>query len=140
MREIKEDVQRTGLAAPIVSHAADGNVHALIMFKTEEERERAMGIVHRMVERAQRLDGTCTGEHGGLVLRRQEPLIECAQALGSVSAFQARDDTGSPTTGKSKYLETELGKGTVRVLRQIKETLDPLNIMNVSGIAKVLRH
>jgi FAD/FMN-containing dehydrogenase len=44
--------------------AEDGNVHALIMFKNEEERERAMGVVKRMVERAQRLDGTCTGEHG----------------------------------------------------------------------------
>jgi len=32
--------------------------------------------------------------------------------------------------GKKEYLVTELGEGTVELMRQIKRTVDPLNIMN----------
>lgn len=34
------------------------------MFRDEEELARVKEGVHRMIERAQRLEGTCTGEHG----------------------------------------------------------------------------
>lgn len=36
----------------------------MLLFSTPEEQKKIDGLVHRMVERAQRLDGTCTGEHG----------------------------------------------------------------------------
>jgi D-lactate dehydrogenase (cytochrome) len=36
----------------------------LQLFETPEEYEVADGAVHRMVERAIALGGTCTGEHG----------------------------------------------------------------------------
>lgn len=41
-----------------------GNFHALLLFKTDEELEKVGRLVHNMVERAQRMDGTATGEHG----------------------------------------------------------------------------
>lgn len=50
--------------APFLSHAGDGNFHALLLFTNDEEKVRVERLVHNMVERAQRLDGTCTGEHG----------------------------------------------------------------------------
>jgi D-lactate dehydrogenase (cytochrome) len=34
------------------------------MFRNDEELERVKKGVHNMIERAQRLEGTCTGEHG----------------------------------------------------------------------------
>jgi D-lactate dehydrogenase (cytochrome) len=34
------------------------------------------------------------------------------------------------SAGKCRYLEKELGAGTMDVLRRIKKTLDPLSIMN----------
>ena len=40
--------------------ARTGNFHALLLFTTDEELEVARGLVHRMVERAIALDGTCT--------------------------------------------------------------------------------
>lgn len=32
--------------------------------------------------------------------------------------------------GKSKYLQQELGQGSLNVMKQIKAALDPLNLMN----------
>lgn len=42
----------------------DGNVHSLILFKDDAELVKVKEAVHEMVHRAQRLDGTATGEHG----------------------------------------------------------------------------
>ena len=50
---------KSGLLSPIVGHVGDGNFHALILFKTEEEKNKAKDLVHRMVKRAIALDGTC---------------------------------------------------------------------------------
>jgi len=36
-----------------------GNFHSLLLFKTDEELNTVRGLVHRMVERALALDGTC---------------------------------------------------------------------------------
>ncbi|GAA5967583.1 hypothetical protein JCM3765_002294 [Sporobolomyces pararoseus] len=62
--ETKKDIDESGILGPIVSHAGDGNFHALLLFSNDEELRKVEGVVHRMVERAQRMDGTCTGEHG----------------------------------------------------------------------------
>lgn len=64
MTILQADVDEQGILAPIFGHAGDGNFHALLLFSTPEEQKKIDGLVHRMVERAQRLDGTCTGEHG----------------------------------------------------------------------------
>ncbi|KAJ6582848.1 FAD-linked oxidase-like protein [Mycena sp. CBHHK59/15] len=105
--ETKKDLADAGLSSTIVGHVGDGNFHALILFHDDEELERVNQAVHRLVHRALALDGTCTGEHGVGV-------------------------------GKKEYLTAELGEGTVELMRQIKKTVDPLNIMN-PGKASVVR-
>jgi len=62
--ETKKDIQESGIVSTIVGHVGDGNFHALLLFKNDEELETCKHLVHRMVERAIALDGTCTGEHG----------------------------------------------------------------------------
>ncbi|KJA18553.1 hypothetical protein HYPSUDRAFT_205241 [Hypholoma sublateritium FD-334 SS-4] len=62
--ETKKDLQRSNLASTIVGHVGDGNFHALILFDRDRELEAVRGAVHRLVHRAIALDGTCTGEHG----------------------------------------------------------------------------
>ncbi|KAJ7151823.1 FAD-linked oxidase-like protein [Mycena crocata] len=69
--ETKKDLERSGLPYTIVGHVGDGNFHALLLFKTDEELEKVKEAVHRMVERAIALDGTCTGEHGVGVGKRE---------------------------------------------------------------------
>ena len=66
LTETKRDIEAIGLIAPIVGHVGDGNFHTLILIDpaVPDELARAKALHARMVERALRLDGTCTGEHG----------------------------------------------------------------------------
>ncbi|KAI5116581.1 hypothetical protein M0805_009224 [Coniferiporia weirii] len=62
--ETKKDIKESGLISTIVGHAGDGNFHAQLIFKDDSALEKIHEVVHRMVKRAIALDGTCTGEHG----------------------------------------------------------------------------
>ena len=54
------------IVAPLVGHAGDGNFHLIFMVDTGDaaEMESVKAANARLVERALRLGGTCTGEHG----------------------------------------------------------------------------
>ncbi|KAG1826120.1 FAD-linked oxidase-like protein [Suillus subaureus] len=73
--ETKEDLAKAGLKSTIVGHVGDGNFHALILFKDEEELRSVGAAVHRLVHRAIQMDGTCTGEHG-VGVGKTEYLVE----------------------------------------------------------------
>ncbi len=64
--ETKQDIQELNLLAPIVGHVGDGNFHVmpLIDSQSTDEQARAREFLDRLVERALRYEGTCTGEHG----------------------------------------------------------------------------
>lgn len=62
--ETADDFEKRGLEACHFGHVGDGNVHTLALFSSDEELERVRVAVHEMVERAIRLGGTCSGEHG----------------------------------------------------------------------------
>jgi hypothetical protein len=73
--ETKKDLESVGLVHSIVGHVGDGNFHALILFKTDEDLETAHAAVKRISKRAIALDGTCTGEHG-VGIGKREYLVE----------------------------------------------------------------
>jgi D-lactate dehydrogenase (cytochrome) len=60
------EVDASGLPYYIVGHVGDGNFHVayLIDPAIPAERETAERLNLQLVQRALRLDGTCTGEHG----------------------------------------------------------------------------
>jgi D-lactate dehydrogenase (cytochrome) len=64
--DTRRDLDESGLTAPIVGHVGDGNFHVIALFDADDpvESERAASVHRRMVERALRVGGTCTGEHG----------------------------------------------------------------------------
>jgi D-lactate dehydrogenase (cytochrome) len=64
--ETQDDLQRAQIVAPLVGHAGDGNFHLIFMVDPEDARElEAVKAANaRLVERALRFGGTCTGEHG----------------------------------------------------------------------------
>lgn len=96
----RQDIDSSGLLAPIVGHVGDGNFHLSILIDPEnaEEVARAHDLNDKMIKRVLKMGGTASGEHGvGL--------------------------------GKIHYMEDEHGHG-VGVMRLIKQALDPLNIMN----------
>ncbi|OJT12840.1 D-lactate dehydrogenase [cytochrome], mitochondrial [Trametes pubescens] len=57
--ETKKDLEEHGLLSTIVGHVGDGNFHALLLFRNDQELEKAHAAVDRMVKRAIALDGTC---------------------------------------------------------------------------------
>ncbi|KAJ3776159.1 D-lactate dehydrogenase cytochrome oxidoreductase [Lentinula raphanica] len=69
--ETKKDLAAAGLRSTIVGHVGDGNFHALILFENDDELPKVNDAVHRLVHRALDLDGTCTGEHGVGIGKKQ---------------------------------------------------------------------
>ncbi len=95
------EAEAAGIPYWIVGHVGDGNFHLSYLLDPNDPAELAavedLGV--KMVQRALRMGGTCTGEHGiGL--------------------------------HKMGYLLDEAGPVAVQMMRDIKRTLDPKNIMN----------
>lgn len=64
IRVTQADISDSGLFGTIVGHVGDGNFHTILLYNPATERKIAEGVVHRMVQRALDMGGTCTGEHG----------------------------------------------------------------------------
>ena len=64
--ETQEDLDASPLMAPLVGHVGDGNFHLSILIDPNEPGELAEAerLAQRISERALRLGGTVTGEHG----------------------------------------------------------------------------
>ena len=103
--ETQTDVRESGLLAPIAGHAGDGNFHLGIVFDPDDRDER---------ERAEAL----------------------AERVSLRAIRYGGTCTGEHGVGqkKSKYLEAEHGAPALAVMRLIKGSLDPRNIMNPGKI------
>lgn len=66
VRETMEDVKAYIAPVPLLGHVGDGNFHLMFLVDPAkpEETELAKQFNKRLVERALRMEGTCTGEHG----------------------------------------------------------------------------
>ena len=97
----KEDILEAGINAPIVGHVGDGNFHAQLLIHPDT-REKDLEVCGRINRR----------------------LIERAIAMDGTC-------TGEHGVGQGKinYLKAEHGE-SVNVMKSIKMTLDPQNIMN----------
>jgi D-lactate dehydrogenase (cytochrome) len=75
VRETMEDVKSYIAPVPLLGHVGDGNFHLMFLVDPAkpEETELAKSFNKRLVERALRLEGSCTGEHG-VGMGKQESL------------------------------------------------------------------
>jgi D-lactate dehydrogenase (cytochrome) len=66
IRETQEDLRTVNIVGPLVGHAGDGNFHLIFMVDPDNAAELSAveAANERLVKRALRLGGTCTGEHG----------------------------------------------------------------------------
>jgi len=105
VEETKRDIEASGLIAPIAGHVGDGNFHTQPLVDLADTAE---------VERAQ-----------GFIDR----LVKRALAMGGTC-------TGEHGVGqkKMKYLEQEHGAEALAVMRVLKRSLDPRNILNPGKI------
>jgi D-lactate dehydrogenase (cytochrome) len=64
--ETQRDIAASGIIAPIVGHVGDGNFHTLPLVDMDDAQEiaRVEAYISRLIDRAQAMGGTCTGEHG----------------------------------------------------------------------------
>ena len=100
----EDEIQNTGLKAPMVGHVGDGNFHVTIVYDPTKENEYdyIREFSNKLIDKALELEGTITGEHG----------------IG----LQKKD-----------YLIKEHPK-TIPYMKMIKKTFDPNNIMNPGKI------
>ena len=75
--ECVQEADASGIPYFIVGHVGDGNFHFgyLIDPDNDDERRRAEDLSRQLVQRAIRLGGTCTGEHG-IGIHKQDFLRE----------------------------------------------------------------
>jgi len=66
VRETMQDVKDYIAPVPLLGHIGDGNFHLMLLVDPAkpEDMETAKKFNRRLVERALRMEGTCTGEHG----------------------------------------------------------------------------
>jgi D-lactate dehydrogenase (cytochrome) len=88
--ETQQDARATNLAAPLVGHAGDGNFHLILMLDPDDAAEvaRVSAFSQRLVERALRLGGTCTGEHGVGLGKMKYLEAEHGEALSVMRAIK----------------------------------------------------
>ena len=68
----KADIDASGLSAPIVGHVGDGNFHTVILVPPGPEwLEQAWALDRKIVARALALEGSCSGEHGVGIGKRE---------------------------------------------------------------------
>ena len=67
--------------APIMGHVGDGNFHSILVVRSDDRHERALvkEYLAALVARAHELGGTCTGEHGIGLGKRDALLAEIGE-------------------------------------------------------------
>ena len=102
--EVKQDIEAQGLLAPIVGHVGDGNYHLSFIVDPEDEAEMAK------------------------TKAVNDRMVARALELGGTC-------TGEHGIGYGKigFLRSEMGEA-VPVMRQLKDALDPNNLMNPGKI------
>jgi FAD/FMN-containing dehydrogenase len=71
--ETKADLSSLGLFPSLLGHIGDGNSHTSIMSGDAAEKERVEQAIHKMVDIALDMEGTCTAEHS-IGLSKKEAL------------------------------------------------------------------
>lgn len=93
-----KDIAQTELPVPILGHVGDGNFHLVIPILPDrpDEQEQAAWLRGRLVERALAMGGTCTGEHGvGLGKRQYLAAEHGAEAVAVMRSLKAALDPGN---------------------------------------------
>ncbi len=101
--QTREDVQRSTLIAPLVGHAGDGNFHLIFNIYPDDASELAQvkEINSRLVRRALEMGGTCSGEHGVGMGKREYLVQEHGEAVEVMKAIKrALDPDNRMNPGK----------------------------------------
>ncbi len=92
--ETRADLDASSLTATVVGHVGDGNFHCLILVDPDNPAEvaEAEALHQAMARRAIGMDGTCTGEHGVGLGKRELLVEELGSAISTMAAIKAALD------------------------------------------------
>ncbi len=91
----KQDILDSGFTAPIVGHVGDGNFHALILVPPDPDAlARAWALDRKLVARALALGGSCSGEHGVGIGKRE--FLEQEHGAEALAVMRALKTTLDP--------------------------------------------
>lgn len=92
----KETAEASGLTSCIVGHVGDGNFHCLILFPDNDQAalEKAWALDREIVSQGLAFGGTCSGEHG-IGLGKRE-FLEQEHGEGALSVMRALKATLDP--------------------------------------------
>ncbi len=103
VEETQAEIAASPIPGPILGHVGDGNFHAILLIQPGDAAELAVAkaLAARMAERALRLGGTITGEHGVGMGKLGHMAAEHGPAWGVMGAIkQALDPAGLMNPGK----------------------------------------
>jgi len=83
----RTEIDAASFPATIVGHVGDGNFHVQCMYAPGEAAEVG-AFAARLVERAQAMGGTCTGEHGVGLGKKKYLVAEHGDALDVMRALK----------------------------------------------------
>ena len=92
--QTKQDIESTGMNMPIIGHVGDGNFHVALSVFPEDPQEMQLvdDFNKRLINRALQMEGTCTGEHG-IGLGKKEYLVqELPQAINLMKLIKTALD------------------------------------------------
>ena len=96
----RAELDKAPFPATIVGHVGDGNFHVQCMF-AKDEAPQVEAFAARLVERAQAMGGTCTGEHGVGLGKKKYLAAEHGEALDVMRALKrALDPENRMNPGK----------------------------------------
>jgi D-lactate dehydrogenase (cytochrome) len=102
MTQTANDVKELGVVGPCFGHAGDGNFHCILPMR-DDDSEEYLSRLHQV--------------NDNLIRRTMESGGTCTGEHGI-------------GYGKIKYLAGQYGDGAVHMMKLIKNSLDPKNIMN----------
>jgi D-lactate dehydrogenase (cytochrome) len=109
MRQTADDVASSGVCGPIFGHAGDGNFHCILLVRHDDPPE----YVAKLNAINERL---------------------MARTLAAGGSCTGEHGIG---VGKKKYLVPQYGENTVEMMRELKRSLDPLNILNPGKVVDI---
>ena len=116
MTETRKDLESCSLPAPMLGHVGDGNFHLIFVLDTSNDAEikEAEEYNERMIMRALAMDGTCTGEHGIGLGKKDFLVAELGPAVDVMRQLKlALDPTNFMNPGKMIEIEGGVRAGEV---------------------------
>jgi D-lactate dehydrogenase (cytochrome) len=95
--QTKMELTRAPFPAVVLGHIGDGNFHCVLLLNEDDPREvdAAVRFNEALVARAIAMDGTCTGEHGVGLGKRESLRAELGDAVDIMAAIKrALDPAG----------------------------------------------